>query len=69
MNSGVPRPAAAPATASGSVEIVACDLAKRFDAFDLSFLPVDLIDEQLVHDPRRPKTQAATPTPALNRMG
>ncbi|MDU0291800.1 PP2C family protein-serine/threonine phosphatase [Saccharothrix longispora] len=31
-----------------SVEVVARDLAKRFDAFDVSFLLVDLVDEELV---------------------
>ncbi|WP_410585497.1 PP2C family protein-serine/threonine phosphatase [Amycolatopsis sp. lyj-108] len=31
-----------------SVEVVARDLAKRFDAFDVSFLLVDLADERLV---------------------
>ncbi|MEU4448565.1 PP2C family protein-serine/threonine phosphatase [Actinosynnema sp. NPDC050801] len=31
-----------------SVEVVARDLAKRFEAFDVSFLLVDLVDERLV---------------------
>lgn len=31
-----------------SVEVIARDLAKRFEAFDVSFLLVDLVDEQLV---------------------
>ncbi|WP_461120434.1 PP2C family protein-serine/threonine phosphatase [Saccharothrix stipae] len=31
-----------------SIEVVARDLAKRFEAFDVSFLLVDLVDERLV---------------------
>ncbi|MFC6090087.1 PP2C family protein-serine/threonine phosphatase [Saccharothrix lopnurensis] len=53
MSGGVLEPgdvlaAAESAPPADSVEVVARDLAKRFDAFDVSFLLVDLIDEQLV---------------------
>ncbi|MBY8849782.1 serine/threonine-protein phosphatase, partial [Saccharothrix sp. MB29] len=53
MGGGVVRPgdvlaAAESAPPVESVEVVARDLAKRFDAFDVSFLLVDLVDEELV---------------------
>ncbi|MFT7835816.1 PP2C family protein-serine/threonine phosphatase [Saccharothrix sp. BKS2] len=53
MSGGVLEPgdvlgAAESAPPADSVEVVARDLAKRFDAFDVSFLLVDLVDEQLV---------------------
>ncbi|GAA3463056.1 PP2C family protein-serine/threonine phosphatase [Saccharothrix longispora] len=53
MGGGVVRPgdvlaAAESASPVESVEVVARDLAKRFDAFDVSFLLVDLGDEELV---------------------
>ncbi|MCE6995518.1 serine/threonine-protein phosphatase [Saccharothrix sp. S26] len=53
MNGEVLKPgdvlaAAESAPPADSVEVVARDLAKRFGAFDVSFLLVDLVDEQLV---------------------
>ena len=53
MNGDVLRPsdvlaAAESAPPTESVEVVARDLAKRFKAFDVSFLLIDVGDEQLV---------------------
>ncbi|MFJ6671113.1 PP2C family protein-serine/threonine phosphatase [Actinosynnema sp. NPDC091369] len=48
LGSGDVLAAAESAPPVESVEVVARDLAKRFEAFDVSFLLVDLVDERLV---------------------